>query len=310
MKVIDRSEFRDEEGNISLQDRIRATLQHGFDWYAEMQAQEFTSEVLGKSLGNEHTLLRNIFLPAPEVTVAMTLLSPQGVRVIVPSLIRGVFRAAGEKWMKFDRSRRFKPSKPNPQERTLQLALAVHRHIKEQGYELPEVEAVLLFTNPRTHIDQNKPRVRIVQADAIEHFASNLLRLPPIMDQDDIRALAEALMNPRSPGQEPGAEVSNEVSFEAPSEPALEVAPEAVLEAVREAAPEAVPDVAPRRIEDLQPVYPVEPVARESPNLIFNRFERLGLSRRQWILLGVMIFFEIVILMIMVVIVIANTIYI
>ena len=62
MNVIDRSEFRDEEGVITLEKRVRGTLQHGLGWYGVMQAQMFVSERLEKTLDGSHTLLRNVVI--------------------------------------------------------------------------------------------------------------------------------------------------------------------------------------------------------------------------------------------------------
>ena len=54
MRRIECSEFRDEEGIISLESRIRGTLQHGRKWYSEMEVQNEAYEKLGKTLGRDH----------------------------------------------------------------------------------------------------------------------------------------------------------------------------------------------------------------------------------------------------------------
>lgn len=279
MKVIDHSEFRDEEGQISLEDRIRGTLKYGFSWYGQIQAQEFTTQRLDKKLSDDHVLLRNIFMPGASLPIPMILLSPQGVRVLVPNSVRGIFRAQGDEWQKFHgRSRRFRPSRPNLIREATQLANAVHRLIQDQGYALPEVEAVIVFTNPRTHVDYTQPRARIVLADAIEHFAANLQKLQPIMDQEDIHNLSEALLHPAAPAAEPEEE------------------PEPLA---REEGP------APR-----EPQMGIAPSELELSNIPFlSNLTRLGLSRRQWILLGLIAFFELIVLIILTILVIANTLY-
>ncbi len=280
MKVIDRSEFRDEEGAISLENRIRGTFRHGMKWHGWMQAQEFTTQRLEKSLDREHTLLRNVIIPGTTVIVQMILLSPQGVRVLEPSPIKGVFRAKGEEWLKFDsRGRRFKRSQPNLQTRTLSNAQVVQRYLQEQGYPLPEVEAVLIFTKPRTHVDSARPRVRIVQADAIDYFAANIQEFQPIMDQEDINALTEALINPKLPEPEPTPE------------------------------PEAEPELARAEFVEQGETFTTEPEPMALPAQAVHRLSTLPISRRQWILLAVMLFFELVIIIIFAMIIIRNTIY-
>jgi len=46
MKRIECSEFRDEEGVISLESRIRGTFKHGTKWYGELEAQNEAYERL------------------------------------------------------------------------------------------------------------------------------------------------------------------------------------------------------------------------------------------------------------------------
>ncbi|HEY46552.1 MAG: hypothetical protein AMJ88_11860 [Anaerolineae bacterium SM23_ 63] len=289
MNVIDRSEFRDEEGVITLENRIRGTLQHGLSWYGEMQAQEFVSQRLDKSLDRAHTLLRNVVIPGTNVSVSMILLSPQGIRVLEPSSAKGVFRAKGEEWLKFDgRGRRFKRARPNLQEQTLDLAQLVHRYIQKylesqgylegQEYNLPEVEAVLLFANPRTHIDTARPRIRIVQADAIDHFAANLLEFQPIMDQEDIDILIEALIEPKFPE----------------------------LETTTEAEAELEPSVAPYEFVEEGEIFTSEAEPVGLPIQAVNRLSSLPFTRSQWILLAAIVFFELIILIIFAMLILSN----
>jgi len=204
MRVIDLSEFRDEEGQIDLENRIRATLQFGLGWYADVQAQEFVVQRLEKVLDNQHTMLRNIPLVGTDLVAPMILLSPQGVRLIHPVRKKGVFRAKEEEWQTFDgRIRRFRAARPNPQYNVLSMARGIHRYLQAQGFPLPDLEAVLIFTNPQTHVDVAAPAARIVLADAAEHFASKILELKAIMDQEDIDLLVEAISNPQLPEPEP-----------------------------------------------------------------------------------------------------------
>ncbi len=292
MNVIDRSDFRDEEGTITLENRIRGTLQHGLSWYGEMQAQEFVSERLDKTLDRAHTLLRNVVIPGTNISVSMMLLSPQGIRVLVPSSVKGVFRAKGEEWLKFDsRGRRFKRVRPNLQEQTLDIAQLVHRYLQKyletqgylegQDYNLPEVEAVLIFADPRTHVDSARPRIRIVQADAIDHFAANLLEFQPIMDQEDIEILVEAFIDPKLPEPERKAEAEEELE----------------------------PSVAPYEFVEEGEIFTSEREPVGIPTQAVNRLSSLPFSRSQWILLAVIAFSELIILIIFAMLILRNLAY-
>jgi hypothetical protein len=199
MRIVERSEFRGEDGAISLENRIRGTLRHGMRWFGGMEAQLLASEALGRGLGSDYILIRNLMLPGVLQALPMVLVGPQGVRAILPVPMRGIFRAKGDEWLTFDSTaRHFKRVRPNQQALALEHAEAVLRYLVGRGYGLPDVEAVLIFTNPRTHVDSARPRVRIVMADGIEHFAANLLQLKPIMDGEDVEAVVNALLFPRA----------------------------------------------------------------------------------------------------------------
>jgi len=292
MRVIERSEFCDEEGTISLEDRLEGTLRFGFRWYGEMQAQSEVTERLQNALGVEHTLIRNAVIPGTTLTVPMTLLSPQGVRMIIPTPARGIFRAKGDEWLRFDsRRRRFKRSNPNLQSQAQMLSESLHKYFQERGFPLPEIEPVLIFTNPRTHVDTARPRVRIVLTDAIDHFASNVQQFQPIMDQEDILSLVGALEHERveEPVFEEAVQVE-ELVVEEPPQPA---------EADLLRGPTADTDVF---------IMDAPDQSRRS-SAIMQFVARMNLNRKQWILLIVLAFFELVILIVLVMLVLANTIY-
>jgi len=216
MQIIELSEFRDEEGLISLENRARGTIQYGFGWYGDMQAQEIITRKLQTVLDDDHMLLLNAPLVGTDVLAPMMLFSPQGVRLLYPSTARGTFRAQDDLWQTYSRGQ-FKPKKPNLQFRALAFSHGLLRYFESQGYPLPDLEAVLLFTNPLTHVDTASPQARIVLADAFDHFASKILEGETIMDQEDIHMLVDSVLNPKLPEpeeQEPQFDESGEEIFE------------------------------------------------------------------------------------------------
>jgi len=197
MRVIEKSPFVDSEGEISLENRARASLKHGLSWFSEMQAQEYATSRLEKALDDEHVLVRNPTLPGVDITLPLVLISPQGVRLILASPARGIFRAKGESWLSFSqRGRRFRPAKPNLQTRALAFTRALLTYIQTQGVPLPEIEPILVFSDPRTHVDSVDPETRIVLADGIRHIATSLEKAPAIMDQEDIENITRLLTHP------------------------------------------------------------------------------------------------------------------
>ena len=213
MQIIDLSTFRDEEGLISLENRARGTIQYGFGWYGEMQAQEIITRKLQKVLDDDHMLLLNAPLVGTDVLAPMMLFSPQGVRLLYPSTARGTFRAQDDQWQTYSRGQ-FNPKRPNLQFRALAFARGLLRYFESQGFPLPELEAVLLFTNPLTHVDTASPQTRIVLADAFDHFASKIMEGEAIMDQEDIHMLVDSVLNPKLPEPEEEEPILDEAGEE------------------------------------------------------------------------------------------------
>jgi hypothetical protein len=295
MNVVDRSEFRSADGKISLQNRLRGTFQYGPRWYAEMTAQQVVTDRLNKSLHAEQTLIRNLPVPGTFQTLPMILVGPQGVRVLLATPIGGVFRAKGDDWMSFHGgSRHFRRSRPNYQTEVVEHSRKVTEMLKAQGYELPEIESVLIFTNPRTHIDTARPRTRIVQADAIEHFAANLLQFPDVMNQEDVRVVVDALLHPAAPE----APVQPAAPAAAPPPPAARPAPP-----VRPPADPAAPFKSQPVGRRPRPAPAVaEVMSRPRPSLDQPDQpppaprRRRGMSARQWILIVLLFLGEVAVI--------------
>jgi len=263
MRVIDQSEFRDEDGKITFQNRLRGSLRFGFQWYGVMQAQQAVTDRLNKSLSNDYHLLRNILIPGTGVIASLVLIGPQGVYLILPSPTGGVFRAKDGDWMTHGGGH-FRPARPNLQQSALSAADLLLNYFHGLGYDLPQVEAVLMFTNPRAHVDTVHPRARIVLADALEHFAGNLREQPPIMDREDGQLLIEGLLHPPQPKEE-----------HAPAPPPPRPLPPSAV------APAAV---GPFQLDERKVPRPPRPRRKG------------GLRRREILLLGAMLLIEVCIL--------------
>ncbi len=267
MRIIERSPFRGEDGEISLENRIRGTLEYGLSWYAEMTAQEVVTERLNRSFPTDYVLIRNLEIPQTGITAPMILISPQGARVIVASPARGIFRAKGEDWQTFDSRRRsFKRARPNPQEFALEAAETLRNYLNRLGLPLPEVEAVLIMSNPRTHVDTVRPRARIIQRDAIDHFAANLQKQQPILDREDIDTVRDALINPPK-------------------------SPKAELELEEEASRTPLPDAKPGEAIGSDPFE----LEQRGPSRLAPR-RMFGMTRNQWIVLVVLGFFQLIVI--------------
>jgi hypothetical protein len=271
MRVIEKSEYVNEEGEISIEDRVRATLKHGLPWYGIIQAQNYVISRLEDALDDNHTLVANADLPGADVTLPLVLISPQGVRLILASPARGIFRAKGDTWLAFSqRGQRFDPTKPNLLIRAMAFAQALLTYIQNQGVPLPSIEPVLVFSDPRTHVDSLDPEARIVLADGIRHFATGVEKPAAIMDQEDIENITRLLTHPPQDALFP----SRETPLPEP-EPEPEPAPVSRV-------PRPAVDEDPFNLEMVQ--------ARRSRRTI------LGMSVAQVLLLGGMLLVELVII--------------
>jgi hypothetical protein len=264
MRVIDRSEFRDENDKISLENRVRGTLRFGLPWYGIMGAQEAVTETLNRSLSNDYHLLRNVFVPGTGLIASLILIGPQGVYAMLASPVSGVFRAKDEEWLSHSGGH-FRPARPNLQQSALAMAQVLLEYFHGMGYGLPQVEAALIFTSPQAHVDTVHPRARIVLADGVEHFAANMRDQPPIMDREDAQLLMDGLLH----------------RPEAPST----VEPEPTPVAPRPAAGPAPEAVGPFGLDQ-----------RKVPRHLRPRRRRARLGRSQRLLLGTMVMVEVCIL--------------
>jgi hypothetical protein len=289
MRHIELSEFRDKDGEITLENRIKGSLRHGLRWYNDMQAQDQAIEMLSRTLGPEHVAITNLMLAGTTISIPMIVLSPQGIWVVHPSPLSGVFRAKGEDWLKYGGggTQRFSPARPNILTEVSSLAELVQSYLRGKGYDVPEVEPVIIFTNARTHIDTQTPSVRIVQADAIDRFASKMLENQPLMDQDDINELAAMLTKP------PPAPIEERPAPEPEAKP-------------RPVAPIDLPE--PSTLEQ-GAFYAGDSSALTPRKERSLGVRRLPFTRQQTILLAVMVFFEILVLAVMIMVVLANTVY-
>lgn len=200
MIVRDFSEIPFQAGNLPITDRIRAMLKHGMSWTADMKSQDTVARYLLRTLDNSYTLLRNVNLPDPDVTVPLILVGPPGLTVIYPSPARGIFRTQGNSWSLMNqRSGSFQASKPNLVMRTALVAQAVQTFLRENGFDDMALDGVLAFTNPGTHVDAVRPIVRIVLIDGLERFATQLAGSPPTVDQQRRFRLIEIISQQDEP---------------------------------------------------------------------------------------------------------------
>jgi hypothetical protein len=204
MKIIDKTPFQDESGNISFIGRIQGSLKYGFGWYSELEAQKKVIEQLNRSIEKGHVLIRNFTLPNIEVVIPLILVGTGGISVIYASPVKGQFEAKGDQWNTVSYGRAL-PAPTNLIDVVRKRALALQIYLKEQKINLSNaVEPILITTDPGAHVDSTRPVARVVMSDGIKNFASSLLQASPIWRADMVYDIADRLVDPR-PREEPQA---------------------------------------------------------------------------------------------------------
>ena len=199
MRIIDKTPLTNEDGSISFFNRIKGTLQYGFSWYPDLQAQQKMIDVIDKQLGKKFTLIRNHTLENSKITIPVILVGTPGIQVILVTHVQGSFRAKTDAWGTVSGGN-FKDAAINLLKRTNQLGKVLEIYLKKKNLQTSkEVEPILLSVNPALHVSSVRPIVRIVLSDAVERFASSLAQEPPIMSVEDVHEIAEEIVNPRPP---------------------------------------------------------------------------------------------------------------
>lgn len=201
MKILDHTPFQDASGQISLFNRIQGTLKYGLSWFPTLEAQKIVVAILNKTLERGYTLIRNKELGASGIVVPLVLIGSAGMYLIDVTPLKGLYQARGTEWGTLDNGR-FQPASINIIARAERLARVLTIFYERQGVKLPVmVEPVLMASDPGLHIESVRPAVRVVQSDAIERFASNLLTSRVSLNAQAVNDLVDRLVTPRSAKQ-------------------------------------------------------------------------------------------------------------
>lgn len=210
MKIIDKTPFQDDKGEMTLMQRVQGTLDHGFSWYAELEAQKAVIAQLNLVLEKGFTLIRNFTLVNSQIVEPLILIGPPGIYVIQVTPLAGFYEAKGDQWNVVGGGRAA-PARVNLMYRVARLARALQVYLNRQGVIFPGVvEPVLMSSNPAMHIESIRPIVRVVMSDAIRQFAASLLQMRPLLRPEQVYDFGERIITPRpkeaAPASQPEAE--------------------------------------------------------------------------------------------------------
>ncbi len=254
MKVIDQSPIRaDTQPFDKFKAYFRGVSKFGWDWMADVKAEEIIIDGLRKYIDNTYTIVRNVTLEGIDVPIPLVLVGASGIYMLLASGETGVFRAKGEVWMEVNRkSRKYAPVEKNLIARAQLMTRVVDAFLSFHQQPHPPIQTALLFGNAGAHVNSVRAAVRVVLKDGMERFANSVMQGNAVIKtKEEAQVIVDALT-----GNLP--------------EPVGALA-------------EPVPDV-PRK------PTPVDKLMKTT--------KKLGLSARQWIMLGIMAFTEALILII------------
>lgn len=203
MKIIDKTPFLDEKGELGIKQRLQGMLQFGFNWPNELQAQKAIINFFDRQLERGYTLIRNMPLGQSGITIPMILLGPAGIFAINVTHLRGRYEAKGGSWNE-QSGEGYKPASINLIQITSRMARALAVFIERQGVQLPvSIEPVLIAAEPGLHIDSVGSSVRVMMIDGIKPFVAGLAAGRPVISVEAVHEFTERIVNPRRPKKEP-----------------------------------------------------------------------------------------------------------
>lgn len=192
MQVHNFSEIKSIEGQISLQDQLQGIIKYGFSWPKDLKAQDIFTAKLQKEIDQRSTLIRDFNLPDIEVAVPFILIGPAGIRVILPTRERGMFRAREGQWL-IHTGKGFKPSKENLIRKTQLYILALRKFLDEHGFQSLQIDGLIAGLDPGMHVETHNSAIRVIQSDAIRRFCSQWEQEQPKITPEQIYQVVSAI---------------------------------------------------------------------------------------------------------------------
>jgi len=233
------------------------------------QGEETVLARFQRGLDNRFIMLRNHQLEKLGPPFPPILVGPAGLAVLNISQEKGFFKAKDDSWWRMNKnSHRFDPARPNLIKQSQEYAKKLAMLLDVRGKVHPEVTPILIFANPGVNIETINPAIRIVLMDGIDSLISTFLKSEEVLRPIQINYLAETLEVMANPEKAIPKGEGEDFFGQDLILPDKKTPPK----------PPAIP--VPTEI----PIPPVE--------------EKLQLSSKQWIILGVLLIITIVVLLV------------
>ena len=228
-------------------------------------------------MDNRYILVRNVSLDVQLEQLPYVLVGPTGLWLINEFLGRGVFEISDREFLEHDeKSGHPKGVKPNPIEKLLSQTEKLKDSLADLMMPSNAIEPVLFFAHPGAHVTLTQPAVRSVMMDAINRFISKVITTPMILSGEVIQTIVNRL-------------ISNNNAFR-----------NELIQQDDFTLQEEKPPEKPRSPTEL------EILSQREPSIIGRISNRLPFSGRQWIMLAVLVFVNILIFLAVVIVVLIN----
>ena len=259
MRTIDLSKYQAESGIVAAFKNLQGILSYGFSWYQSRKSQEELIPILDSVLGNNFVLLRDINIPKVNHPIPLVLIAPSGLYVINPKNISGYFRAEGKRWEKLGRNDEYELDPNNLIRETWLYTKTIEGYFKQHNFSVKMDRGIMIFVSPETSVESIRPRARVIRADGIINFAREIATEKAIFSDIDLRTALNLLTKPRLPKK-----TKKEVK-EVPEEP------------------KNIPAPKPSKFD-------------ENIEKIGQVTDRANFTRREWVIIGILIALVILVL--------------
>lgn len=195
MKLIDFTNKAAKESSLQASlSQIREKLPFLGKTSAQIQQMILTRFL--RSLDNRFTMIHD-FTPEGQLKpIPFILVGPSGVAVINLNMDKGVYRAKEENWLELNKTtRKYGMARVNLIKQSQTLAQTVSGFLAQKGQMVSEVTPILLFADPGVHIDSNRPAIRLVLADGIDRLIASFLQANEVLNSLEVKAICDIFDN-------------------------------------------------------------------------------------------------------------------
>jgi hypothetical protein len=147
-----------------------------------------------KGLDNRFVMLHNLQLEKIGPPFPPILVGPTGLVVLNISSEKGFFKVKEDSWWKMDKTtHRFNPGRPNLIKQSQDYAKKLATILDVHGKSHPEIVPVLIFANPGVHIETTNPALRIVLMDGVDSLITTFLNSDEVLQPNEINFLSDSL---------------------------------------------------------------------------------------------------------------------